>query len=342
MKKIKTVDAVGHTLSHDITQIIKDVKAGVLFKKGHIIQEGDIEKLLSVGKDHLYIYEMDENRMHENEAAEILYDACAGSSNAMAATAVHEGKIEVIARARGLLKVDTQRLYQINALGNLIIATRHNNTVIKKGDKIAGTRIIPLVIEKAKMSAVTTLSTGVPLLEIKAFHTFKVGVITTGNEIYHGRIQDTFTPVIAEKLADYDLQIDLHKVVPDDVEIIKQTIAEFREQGAELILCTGGMSVDPDDVTPTAIKAAGAEILTYGAPVLPGSMLLIGYFDDGTPVLGLPGCVMYASTTSFDLILPRILAQDTITMMEIAQLGHGGLCLKCQACTFPHCEFGKS
>ena len=340
MKKIKTMDAIGHALGHDITQIIKDVKAGVLFKKGHVIKEEDVAALLSVGKDHIYIYEIDDRMIHENDAADILYDVCTMGDAGMKPTEVHEGKIEVIAQVDGLLKVDVSKLTAINALGDLIIATRHNNTVVKKGDKLAGTRIIPLIIEKSKMEEVKNTAKSAAVLTVKPFYPFKVGVVTTGNEIYHGRIKDTFTPVIAEKLAAYGLEIAAHEVVDDDGDKITAVIENFKQQGIELILCTGGMSVDPDDVTPTGIKQTGARILTYGAPVLPGSMLLIAYLDE-VPILGLPGCVMYASATSFDLVLPRILAKDEITREEITALGHGGLCLKCSTCTFPHCEFGK-
>ena len=339
MKKIKTIDAVGHVLCHDITQIIKDVKDGPVFKKGHVVREEDIEVLLSVGKDHLYIYEADESMLHENDAADILYNVC--KNDYMKPTEVKEGKIEVIATEGGLLKVDIDRLQQINEIGEIIIATRHNNTVIKANDKLAGTRIIPLMIHKDKLEQVKAIHNEQPLLEIKPFHHFKVGVITTGNEVYYGRIKDMFTPVIKNKLAKYNLEINHHIIVNDDIEKIQAAISECRDLGMELIICTGGMSVDPDDLTPGAIKASGAEILTYGAPVLPGAMFLLGYFEDGTPIVGLPGCVMYAKATSFDLMFPRILAKDTITKKEIAALGHGGLCLKCPVCTFPHCEFGK-
>ena len=341
MQKIKTQDAVGQVVCHDITQTIKAVKTGVLFKKGHIVQEADIEKLLAVGKDHLYIYEANAQMLHENEAAKLLYQACAGEWASMKPTPVQEGKIEVIATRAGLLKVDTKRLQLVNEIGNLIIATRHNNTVVKAGDTLAGMRIIPLVIAKEIMTKLASISNQEPLLQIKEFQRFTVGVIITGNEVYHGRIADTFTEVIALKLQNYHLKIDYHRVVPDEVDAIKSAIEAFCEQGVQLIICTGGMSVDPDDVTPLAIKKAGAKILTYGAPVLPGSMLLIGYLKNDIPILGLPGCVMYAKTTSFDLIFPRILAKDPLTNAEIAAFGHGGLCRKCHNCTFPHCEFGK-
>lgn len=341
MKKIKTVNAMDHILCHDITQIVKGEKAGVLYKKGHVVTKADVEPLLLVGKDHLYVYEKEEGILHEDEAAKILYEACAGESTTMKPTPVSEGKIEVVARVDGLLKVNLPKLQQVNALGNLIVATRHNNTVVKKGDVLAGTRITPLMIQQEKMSHVTALVGDEPLLQIKPLHPFKVGIITTGNEVYHKRIKDTFTPVIKEKLATYGLTTCFHQVVPDDVDEIKKAIVNGLESGVELIVCTGGMSVDPDDVTPTAIKASGADLLTYGVPVLPGSMLLIGYINEKIPIVGLPGCVMYADTTAFDLLLPRILAKDTITKDEIALLGHGGLCLKCPTCCFPHCQFGR-
>lgn len=339
MKKIKTTDAIGHVLCHDITQIIKGVKSVVLFKKGHVIREQDIKDLLSVGKDHIYIYEPSKNMVHENDAAKVLYKIC--SSEHMEATEVKEGKIEIIANIEGLLKVDIQRLQAINEIDNIIIATRHNNTVVKKGDKLAGTRIIPLTIDKSCLSKALDISGNQPILELKPFASFKVGVITTGNEVYYGRIKDTFAPVIEKKLATYNLKIDYHQIVNDDLNNIKEAIIKCENNNCNLIICTGGMSVDPDDLTPGAIKATGAKILTYGAPILPGSMLLIGYLKDNITIIGVPGCGMYAETTSFDVIFPRVLAKDLITKEEIASMGHGGLCLKCSCCTYPHCEFGK-
>jgi len=339
MKKVKTIDAVGHTLCHDVTQVVKDFRAGALFKKNHVVKEEDIEKLLSAGKYHLYIYEVNEDMLHENDAAKILYELCANKK--MKSSEVNEGKIEVIAEIDGLFKVDTKRLQAINELGDIIIATRHQNTVVKKGDRLAGTRVIPLIIPKDKLTEAKKIAGSKSLFDIMPFYSFKVGVITVGNEIYYGRIQDTFTSVIEEKLKNYNLKIDKHVVVKDDSSEIKSAIHKFKEEGTKLIICTGGMSVDADDLTPSAIASSGADILTYGTPVLSGSMLLIGYFEDGTPILGLPACVMYAKATSFDLVFPRILAKDKITKKELSTLGHGGLCLKCPVCRFPHCQFGK-
>ena len=342
MKEIRTEDAVGHILCHDITQIIKDKKKGVLFKKGHIVREEDIPALLSVGKEHLFVWEKKEGILHENEGAGILYKICAGEN--MHGTDVSEGKIELIADCPGLLKIRRDALNAVNGLGEMMIASRHGDFPVKKGDKIAGTRIIPLVIEKEKMDRAVEAAGEEPIFSVLPFRQKKVGIVTTGSEVKKGLIKDTFTPVLREKLSEYPTEIIGQTLPGDDREQITSDILRFAEEGAGLIIASGGMSVDPDDRTPGAIKDMGAEIITYGAPVLPGAMLLIAYLNmngRNIPVLGLPGCVMYAKRTVFDLILPRIMADDPICREEIALLGEGGLCLNCSVCTFPDCGFGK-
>ncbi|WP_294155316.1 molybdopterin-binding protein [uncultured Clostridium sp.] len=339
MKKIETVNAVGHVLCHDITRIIKDVVKDTPFRKGHIITEEDIPVLLSLGKEHLYIWEKKEGMLHENEAAEILFDICKNDN--MSGTEIKEGKIELIADCDGLFRVDVDRLDNINDLDEIMIATRHTNYAVKKGDKLAGTRVIPLIIEETKLQEVKRIAGDKPLLELLPYKKMKAGVVTTGSEVYHGRIKDTFTPVIINKLKEYGIEVCWHKVVDDENEMIINAIQEIKESGADIILCTGGMSVDPDDLTPGAIKKSGANIITYGAPVLPGAMFLLGYFEDGTPIMGLPGCVMYSKATVFDLVLPRIAAGLKVTKKDISRMGHGGLCFSCKVCTYPRCEFGK-
>ncbi|MDY4575605.1 MAG: molybdopterin-binding protein, partial [Intestinibacter sp.] len=302
MKCVKTQDAVGHVLCHDIVQIIKDVKKDTAFRKGHIVTEEDIPVLLSLGKDNLYIWEKTEGILHENEAAEYLRDICLNEN--MTETPVKEGKIEIIADADGLLKIDVDRLKAVNSLGEMMIATRHTNTMVKKGDKLAGTRIIPLLIEQEKMEKAKEVAGDKPILSLLPYKKKKVGVVTTGNEVYYGRIKDTFGPVVIDKVKEFDADVMGQVIVNDDMEKITKAVLDYIDQGAELVLCTGGMSVDPDDKTPGAIKATGARIVSYGAPVLPGAMLLIAYYEkDGkqVPIVGLPGCVMYAARTIFDL-----------------------------------------
>ena len=342
MKEIRTEDAVGHVLCHDITQIIKDKKKGVVFSKGHIIKEEDIPVLLSVGKEHLFVWEKQPGILHENEAAEILYKICAGSN--MHGSDIKEGKIELIADCDGLLKIRRDALLAVNSLGEMMIASRHGEFAIHKGDKIAGTRVIPLVIEQSKMDRAVEAAGSEPIFSVLPFHPRKVAVVTTGSEIQKGLIKDTFTPVLQDKLAEYSCEMIGQTKPGDDRTQITQDILTFARNGADMILCSGGMSVDPDDRTPGAIKDTGADIVTYGAPVLPGAMLLLAYLDmedRKIPVVGLPGCVMYAKRTIFDLVLPRLLADDRITAAEIAGYGEGGLCLNCPVCTFPNCGFGK-
>ena len=341
MKLIRTEDAVGSVLCHDLTQIIKDVTKDAVFRKGHIVQPEDIPVLLSIGKEHLYVWEADESMLHENDAARILVDLC--KSEGMSESAVKEGKIELAAAVDGLFKVDSKRLQLVNSFGQMMIATRHGNTPVHKGDKLCGTRIIPLVIEKEKMQRVQELCGTEPLLKLLPYKIKRAAVLATGSEVFHGRIKDTFTPVIEAKLAEFGVEV-IHKEILDDApeQITAAIKSAIEEKGAELVLCTGGMSVDPDDQTPLAIKNTGARIVSYGAPVLPGAMFLLAYYSEAqVPVLGLPGCVMYAKRTIFDLALPRVLARDLITAEELAALGEGGLCLNCDVCTYPACGFGK-
>lgn len=339
MKLIKTEDAVGQVLCHDITRIIRGVTKDVVFRKGHVIRPEDIPVLLSVGKEHIYIWENDNAMLHENDAAAVLRDICMGSG--IRATEPKEGKIDLIADTDGVLLVDTERLNAINALGEMMIATRHGGFAVKKGDKLAGTRVIPLVIKKDKMEQAKKVAGQEPLLRVAAFKKKRAGVVTTGSEVYHGRIADTFTPVIAEKLAEYGCTIEKHVILSDDAAQITAAIKGMLDDGLDIVICTGGMSVDPDDRTPLAIRNSGARIVSYGAPVLPGAMFLLAYTDDMRPVMGLPGCVMYSRRTIFDLVLPSIMADVPVTAERLACYGEGGLCLNCGECRFPHCEFGK-
>ena len=339
MKLIRTEDAVGHVLCHDITQIIRGVTKDAVFRKGHIVRPEDIPVLLSVGKEHLYVWEQNENQLHEDKAAEILRDICINDH--ISATAPKEGKIELIAECDGLFLADVEGLRRVNSLGEMMIAARSSGFPVKAGDKLCGTRIIPLVIEKEKMERARQAAGEKPLLSLLPMKAKRYGVVTTGSEVQKGLIQDTFTPVIQEKLGEYGCEMIAHAVPGDDHAAITAAIGEMMDLGCEMVLCTGGMSVDPDDRTPLAIRNTGARVVSYGAPVLPGAMFLVAYLPDGRPVCGLPGCVMYARRTIFDLALPRLLADVEITAEWLAGLGNGGLCLNCPVCHYPNCGFGK-
>ena len=338
MKMIPTVNAVGHVLCHDLTQIIPGEFKGARFRKGHIVTEADVPVLLSMGKEHLYVWELEPGMLHENDAAARLVRLCKGPG--MTESEVREGKIELRAEHDGLFCVDTARLNAVNAIDELMIATRRGNTAVRAGDKLCGTRVIPLVIREEKLQAAEAAAGEKPLLALLPYKLKTAAVITTGAEVAGGLIEDKFTPVLIEKLKAFGIELIHHSLPGDAPAAVLAAIEAARAAQPDLILCTGGMSVDPDDNTPGAIKASGARIVTYGAPVLPGAMLLLGYFADGTPILGLPGCVMYAKATVFDKILPRLAAGVELTKADFVALGEGGLCLGCAECRYPVCPFG--
>ena len=339
MKLIPTEQAVGHVLCHDMTQIIKDRYKDARFRKGHVVTEADIPVLLSMGKENLYVWEMTPGMLHEDEGAVRLAALCR-NENMTVSDPPKEGKLEIFAACDGLFQVDTRRLTAVNSVGEVMIATRHGNTAVRRGDKLAGMRVIPLVIPEEKLKKAQAAAGDGPLLTLTPWKLKTAAMVVTGSEVKKGLIADTFSPVVEEKLAAFGVRTVAKTYPGDGVEAVAEAIGQMRQTGAELILCTGGMSVDPDDSTPGAIRASGARIVGYGAPVLPGAMFLVGYFEDGTPVLGLPGCVMYAGATVFDLLLPRIVAGVEITRAGLASMGEGGLCLGCRPCTYPNCGFG--
>lgn len=337
MKIIKVEDAVGITLCHDITKIVPGKFKGVAFKKGHVIKEEDIQELLSIGKRHIYVWEDREGILHENEAAARLKDLTAGDG--LYFGDIKEGKIEFFAAVDGLLKIDSSAVYELNSIDNIILSTIHNNTVVKKGDKVAATKVVPLFIEEDKIKrAEETVEKKV--ISVIPIMKKKTAIITTGSEVFSGRIKDAFGPVLKNKLGEYGCEILGQSIISDDPGSIEESVKEWLDKGAEMILVTGGMSVDPDDLTPRGIKNTGAKIITYGTPVLPGAMFLMAY-KENIPIVGLPGAVIFSKRTVFDLILPRILAGEKLEKGDFAALGHGGLCLNCDNCTFPKCGFGK-
>ncbi|MBR3499319.1 MAG: molybdopterin-binding protein [Selenomonadaceae bacterium] len=322
MREIKVQDAVGKILCHDITQIVRGVVKDAKFRKGHIIAAEDIPELLKLGKENIFVWENDDTKLHENDAAEILRAITQGEN--LSEGEVKEGKIELRATCDGVFHVDAEKLNAINAVEEICVATVQNKIPVRKNKSVAGMRVIPLVIDKIKMARVREIAGGVPLMKILPYKKFKVGLIVTGSEIFHGRIEDTFTPVIEAKLKTFGLNVDARKISDDSKEMTREKIFELLGLGMEMILCTGGMSVDPDDRTPAAISSTGASVVTYGVPVLPGAMFMLAYLGD-VPIMGLPGCVMFCSRTVFDMILPRVLTGEKLSRRDFITLGIGGL-----------------
>ena len=339
MKRVKIQKAIGMVLGHDLTRIVPGSFKGAAFKKGHIIQEEDIPILLDMGKETLFVLDIPPGRLHENDAAGRLAQALKGDHLLLQGPV--EGKISLIAQISGLLKVRVADLTRLNLIPNIMVSTLHNNSVCTAGDTVAATRIIPLTIdEKSILKAETICSRSKSVVSIKPFYKKRVGVVVTGSEFYTGRVQDGFEEWVGKKLEAYGCEIIRKETVPDKVSRIAETIKSLIDSECDLIVTTGGMSVDPDDVTRKGIRRAGARIIFFGTPVLPGAMFLYARLGE-IPLLGLPACVFYHKVTLFDLLLPLILAGEEPTRKEIALMGHGGLCRNCPECRFPVCPFGK-
>lgn len=372
-KTILVKDAVGTVLAHDITEIRPGNFKGRAFKKGHIVREEDVCHLQRLGKEKLFVLNIAGDEMHEDDAAYALAQALMGEGVKINGEA-KEGKINIIAETDGLLKVNKEALLAFNMLGDVMCATMHSNTVVRKGETVAGTRAVPLVVKRQLIAdAVLAAREAGGVVSVKKIRKPRAGVVITGNEVYYGRIKDAFAPVIKNKIEGAGGEMIGIYYAPDDVSIIENRLRELISAGADLLITTGGLSVDPDDVTRFAIRNLGATDITYGSAVLPGAMFLVAYTamskvhgvesltvtsaaassvtekdpvfsapgSSLIPLLGIPACGMYAKTTVFDLILPRVLAGEHLGRKELAELGHGGLCRKCETCNYPVCPFGK-
>ncbi len=335
----ETEKSIGKIICHDITKIEKGSFKGARFKKGHRITAEDVPVLLDLGKKHIYSIELEPGDLHEDDAGEKIARLLAGSGLQLEGPA--EGRINLVSLQRGLLKVDIEQINALNNLPDVIASTIHTNSPVTQGEKVAGVKVIPLVVSKETIRQVEQVCPpGYPPVNVLPYHKINLGVIITGYEVKHGRIKDGFAPVIKEKAAYYGLDDPPLLYVEDDASQIAACIKQLIDQGCQIVIVTGGMSVDPDDVTPTGIKLAGAGLVKYGAPVLPGAMFMLSYLGE-IPVIGLPACAMYFRTTVLDVLLPRILVGEKITARHIAELGHGGLCRGCSSCRFPNCSFGK-
>jgi len=339
-KMIPIEQAVGTILAHDITEIRPGQFKGTAFKKGQIIRQEDLDHLRRLGKENLFVLEIGPDEVHEDDAALRLATALAGPGIVFDKKP-SEGKIALKSAHRGLLKVDVPSLTEINMVPQISCASRHNNSLVDEGEIIAATRAIPLIIDEGplkKAEQIAVASKGI--FSVKGLSQPDTGLIITGNEVYNRRIEDKFAPLIRKKLQFFGCQLKETTFLPDDKDRIVHGIKDFLEKGYGLILVTGGMSVDPDDVSRMAISEAGAEEVLYGTPVLPGAMFLYGHFGD-IPILGLPACVIFYQATVFDLLFPRILAGEKITRKELASMAHGSLCVECDQCRYPICPFGK-
>jgi molybdenum cofactor synthesis domain-containing protein len=337
LKRVRAEEAVGMILGYDVTQVIPGLKKGPVFKKGHRIREEDIKVFLDTGNEYIWVIELKEGELHEDEAALELAKYVSGENLSLQSGG--EGRVLIKAEANGLLKVERGLLEELNLKGDFVLSTLRDNTPCKKGETVGVAKVIPLIIREEELEWVRERFSGKKVLYLKVYRERRVGVIVTGDEVYSGRIKDGFDQQVLPKLKEYGLVPFKKLVLPDDPQKIAQAIRELVEEGCDLLILTGGLSVDPGDVTREGVELAGASIVNYGAPVVPGTNFLYALLD-GVDILGLPACVYYNRRTIFDVVLPRLLASERLSKEEIRRLGYGGLCLGCENCHFPHCHFG--
>ena len=337
MKKVKVQDAIGMTLCHDITAMVDGFK-GAAFKRGHVITQEDIPKLLDIGKQHVFIWEENAGEIHEEDAARRLSQMT--TVDGAHYGSISEGKIQLFADQDGMFRVNKALLASVNRIGDITITTLPDHYPVKAGDRLASMRIVPLVTEERQIAEAEALCADKQLYDLRPFKPLKVGIIITGSEIYHGRIKDKFERVARAKLAHYPAEILGVHVCDDELDMIVGAGRALLAEGAELLIFSGGMSVDPDDLTPSAIREMGTEIISYGVPSQPGNMTLVAYLDQAA-LLGVPGAAISRPTTMFDVLLPQIFCGDPLTKDDLIRLGEGGLCQMCDNCHFPNCTFGR-
>ena len=337
MKKVRVEEAVGQALCHDITAMVPGFK-GALFKRGHVVAEEDIDTLLDIGKKHIYVGDMEPGMVHEEDCARRL----AGMTSIDGAhfEGPSEGKMMLISDMQGMFRVDTDLLQKINTIGDITIATLPDHYRVEVGDKLASMRIVPLFTDEAQIINAERMCEEKKLIDLLPYKPLKTGVIITGSEIYNGRTKDRFEPVVRKKLSYYPGEIIDVRICDDDKGMILKTAGELLDRGADFLIFTGGMSVDPDDLTPGAIRELGADIISYGVPSQPGNMTLVAYLED-KPILGVPGAAIHLPTTVFDVLLPQIHTGRRLTEEDLTRLGDGGLCQLCEGCHYPNCTFGR-
>lgn len=337
MKKIPVEQAVGMTLCHDITKMVDGFK-GAAFRRGHVIREEDIEELLNIGKKTVFVWEENAGEIHEEDCA--LRMAAMAPVQGAHYTAPSEGKVLLMADTRGMLRVDTELLREINSIGDITISTLPDHYPVESGARLASMRIVPLVTKEEQIIAAERLCAQRKLLDLRPYAHKKIGVIITGSEVYSGRIKDKFEPVVRRKMESYPAEILGVTICDDDLDMIINSAKAYLAKGADFLIFTGGMSVDPDDLTPTAIRRLGAQVVSHGVPSQPGNMTLVAYLSD-VAILGVPGAAISLPTTIFDVLLPQTFTGDKLTKDDLIRLGDGGLCQMCRACHFPNCTFGR-
>lgn len=330
-------EAVGKQLAHDLTQI--DAKAGTKgarFRKGQVVCPEDLPTLRNMGRESLSILEMEEGDVHENDAAIRLSVALRGEN--LTVTPPSEGRCNLVASCDGFLDYNAESVHRINEDLDWVVSTLSPYRGVREGQTVAGFRIRPIVMDEARVQRGVEVATPI---SVRPYRPLKVGLVTTGKEIAEGRVEDAFADKFRGKLKAFKGELIGQRFCADDSSLIAEAIRAFLREGARLVVCTGGMSVDADDRTPGGIREVATRIAFQGAPVLPGAMALLGWAEQGgeeSALIGAPACVVHDERTVLDRLLPYGFA-GVDPGNSIRGWGVGGLCEQCDVCHWPACSF---
>jgi len=340
LRAVPVAEAVGHRALHDMTRIVPGESKGVEFQAGQTLTGGDVCRLQQMGRAHVYLeQDAPSGFVHENEAALAFAKLMAGENISFDETP-REGKINFRAACTGVFEVDRERLEAFNIVPDVVCACRHSGVLAEEGKALAGARAVPLFLTAENFRKAQAVLAAGPLLRVVPLRAMQVGVLVTGSEVFQGLIEDKFAPIVREKVERLGSSVAAEAIVPDDSQQIAEAVAGLLAQGADLIITTAGLSVDPDDVTRKGLIQAGLTDMLYGAPILPGAMTLLGRIGQAR-VIGVPACALFHKATSLDILLPRVLAGIEITRGDLARMAEGGFCLNCRTCVYPKCPFGK-
>lgn len=319
VEKLPLRQAVGHILLHN--QIGPDGRK--VLKKGHRLASSDLPALQALGREQVYVAVLADDDIGENEAARRLGDVVAGPG--LKTSTATTGRVNLIAASAGLVKINRQGLLAFNDSPGITLATLTHNTPVQPKKMVGTIKIIPYAVPRPRLEAAEAVARREnPLVAIKPFTVRQAVLITTGSEPARSKVVDAFTPPLQNRLSGYNTALAAGPHVPEDEQAIAAALQQTLNEGAEMVIIAGETSImDPDDITPRAIKAAGGSIVHYGVPAEPGNLLLLAYHGP-VPIVGAPGCARSKNYNVVDMVLPRLAAGERLTRRDLIELGHGG------------------
>jgi len=336
--KVSTIsieDAVGLPLAHDLTQVDAERQTkGARFRRGHLLAPEDLPVLRKMGRLNLSVLDLEEGEVHEDEAARSLADALCGEG--LEIEGPEEGRCRLVSTRKGVARFDPEMVKRVNLDREWSFGTCPANAIVKPGSTVAAFRILPLALKRASLERAVRESSP---FSVRPFLPLGVGLVTTGSEIKAGLVKDAVCGKLLRKLEELGGSFAGQRFCGDGAEEIRESVRELLHAGADIVICTGGMSVDADDRTPEAIRSVADEVLFRGVPAMPGSNLMLARAGESW-VVGAPACAAHDERTALDRLLIALFA-GLGEEIDVKNWGIGGLCSRCRVCSFPDCDFAR-